>query len=158
MWSVWCIDCPDRGCACRMSAVPYSRFLYWFYIGSHVVCWSMIIKSTQVECFLHWLSWSWTNSELWSHRMCSVPYSTLLYCLFYIGSHVVSWSIIINGIHVECFVHRLSCSWRNSELWSCRIFLVPYSTLLYCLFYIGSHVVSWSVIINTIHVYRVFCA
>ena len=40
-------------------------------------------------------------------RMCSVPYSMLPYCLFYIGSHVVSWSIIINTIHVECFVHSV---------------------------------------------------
>ena len=30
-------------------------------ISSHVVSWSMIITSRQVECFVHTLSLSWSN-------------------------------------------------------------------------------------------------
>ena len=141
--------------AWRMCSVPYSMLPYWlFYIGSHVISWSIIINTIHVECFVQWLSWSWSNSDLWSCRMSAVPYSTFLYWLLYIGSHVVSLSIIINSIQVECFVHWLSWSWSNNELWAWRMCSVPYSMLPYWLFYIGSHVVSWSII----HPCRVSCA
>ena len=93
-------------CMCIISSVPYCTYLYWFlYIRQQVVSNSMMIKRLQVQCVLHKISWPWNDWDLYECIISSVPYCTYLYWLLYIRQQVVSNSMIVKRLQIQCVLH-----------------------------------------------------